>query len=176
METIPKADCIKIGFIRKLHGVHGEVVLEFEPQFDYSVEAANRFFIELEGLLVPFFVAEDGLRFQSAKSALVIFDDVDSERYARRLVGQNVYLFQEDIVDDEETGDEWPFIGFVLIDSKLGEIGPIEKVEDFSGNIVMTVNYNGEELLIPFSEDFLVSVDEDEKTVTMNLPEGLIPD
>ncbi|MFW6257842.1 MAG: ribosome maturation factor RimM [Prolixibacteraceae bacterium] len=174
METIPKADCTQIGFIRKLHGIHGEVVLEFESRFEYSVEEATRFFVELDGLLVPFFVAGNGLRFKSGKSALVIFDDVNSENYARRLVAQKVYLFHYDIVDGVEEEDDFPFLNYVLNDSGSGKIGTITDVKDFSGNMVMTVDYHGEDILIPFSEDFLVSTDEVHKTVTMDLPEGLI--
>ena len=63
METIPKTDCEKVGFFRKTHGVFGELVLEFEPQFEMSIENADRLFVELEGLLVPFFVLDDGFRF-----------------------------------------------------------------------------------------------------------------
>jgi hypothetical protein len=77
METIPKSDCQKIGFIRKTHGVHGELVLEYEPEFEESVVEAERFFLEIDGLLVPFFVAEEGLRFRSAKTALITFDWVE---------------------------------------------------------------------------------------------------
>jgi len=176
METIPKAACTKIGFIRKIHGVHGETVLEFEPAFEFSVEAAKRFFIELEGLLVPFFVTENRLRLKSGKSALVFFDDVNSESYARRLVGQAVYLFNNEIIDEAEDTNELPFIGFVLKDEKLQEIGSILNVEDFAGNIVLTVDYNGEEIMVPFNEDFLVSVDEELKIMVMKLPLGLIPD
>ena len=63
METIPKSDCQKIGFIRKTHGVHGELVLEYEPEFEESVVETERFFLEIDGLLEPFFVAEEGRRF-----------------------------------------------------------------------------------------------------------------
>lgn len=175
METIPKANCTKIGFIRKVHGVHGEVVLDFEPQFQDSVEACSRLFVELEGLLVPFFVTEEGLRFKSGKSALIFFEDVRSENYARRLVSQSVYLFENEIIDAFEEEEQSPFYNFLLTDAILGEIGTIKNLEDFSGNVVMTVDYNGNDILIPFNEDFLVSIDNNQKTITLNLPEGLIP-
>lgn len=173
METIPKADCQKIGFFRKTHGVHGEVVLEFEQQFEYSVEEAGRFFIELDGLLVPFFVEEEGLRLRSSKSAIVKFDDVDTEEYAKRLVGSTVYLFNNEIIDDQEMSESG-FTDFVLMDETAGEIGVISRVDDFSGNIVFTVGFKGEDLMVPFNEEILVGVDTDNKTITLRLPEGLL--
>lgn len=174
METIPKSDCVIIGFFRKRHGVHGELVLDFEPQYEYSVEGTDRFFVELEGLLVPFFLAENGFRFKSTKSAIVRFDGVDTENYARRLVGNSVYLFQNEIVDISEETIESYLLNYTLVDEKLGEIGTVSNIDDFSGNVVLTVNFRGEEIMIPFNEDFLVSIEEKQKTITLKLPEGLI--
>jgi len=173
METIPKSDCIKIGFIRKTHGIHGEIVLEFEEQFEYSVEEAERFFIELEGLLVPFFIADEGLRFRSGKSAIVKFDWVDTESYAKRLVGKEAYLYLEEIVDEPEEHASF-LVGFRLFDKKLGEIGPVEEVDDYAGNIVLTIRFKGDELLIPYNDEIMIDLDEAQKILTLQLPEGLI--
>ena len=173
METIPKTDCEKVGFIRKTHGIHGEVVLEFEEQFEYSVEDAERFFIDLDGLLVPFFISDEGLRFRSDKSAIIKFDWVDTESYAKRLVGKETYLYKEEIVDFPEE-DESILIGYRMFDKELGEIGLIETVDDYSGNIVLTVNYNGTELLVPYNEELLIELNETEKKIILQLPEGLI--
>ena len=173
METIPKTDCEKIGFFRKTHGVHGDVILEFEPQFEISVEEAERFFVELEGLLVPFFLKENGLRFKTANSAIVSFDDVETEKYAKRLIGCSVYLFKSEIIDETEKSSS-SLINYMVIDDNNKEIGPITNIDDYSGNIVLTVDYFGNEILIPFNEDLLIEINEDSKTIQIHIPEGLI--
>ena len=174
METIPKADCTQIGFFRKTHGVHGEMVLEYESEYELFLDETDCFFVELEGLLVPFFVAENGFRFKSSKSAIVKFDWVDDESYARRLVGNTVWLYKNEIVLDEEDSSVSKFIDFILEDEKWGEIGKITHVEDFSGNLVLNVDYNGNEILVPYNEDFLISLDEERKILKLSLPDGLI--
>ena len=174
METIPKTDCENIGFFRKTHGIHGELVLEFEPHFEFSVEEADRFFVELEGLLVPFFLKKDGLRFRSENSAIVKLNWVDTEKYAKCLAGNSVYLYETEIVDEPEESLESQFINYLLIDETIGDIGIINQVDDYSGNIVITVNYKGEEVLIPFSDNLLVEINEAQKSIKLNLPEGLI--
>jgi 16S rRNA processing protein RimM len=174
METIPKTECIRIGFIRKTHGVHGALVLEFESEFEESVAEAERFFLEVDGLLVPFFVAEEGFRYKSAKTAIVEFDWVKSESEARRYVGSQVYLFQWEIVDEAEEPSVSQFLHFRLVDENEVEIGKITAVDDYSGNVVFTVDFNGKELLVPFNEDLLVSVNEEGKIITLRLPEGLL--
>ena len=173
METIPKPDCQKIGFMRKTHGVHGELVLEYEPEFEESVVEANRFFLEIDGLLVPFFVAEDGLRFRSAKTALVTFDGVNTEKYARRLVGSPVYLFNFEIIDEPGEASTSRFLHFRLLDEIGKEVGEISAVDDYAGNIVFTVNTGKGEILVPFNEDFLLKLDAKQKSVQLRLPEGL---
>lgn len=174
METIPKSECQKIGFIRKTHGVHGELVLEYEQEFEQSVAEASRFFLEIDGLLVPFFVAEDGLRFRSAKTALVTFDWVETEKYARRLVGSSVYLFNHEIVDDPEETSIAQFLHFTLLDENGNKVGQISAVDDYAGNIVFTVEAETGEILVPFNEDFLLNIEEEQKTIQLQIPEGLM--
>ena len=174
METIPKSDCEKIGFFKKTHGVRGELVLEFEPQYELSIENTDRYFVELDGLLVPFFLTEDGFRYKTAETAILTFIGVETEKYAKRMVGNSVYLFKDEIQLDEESETDYRFSGFTLWDVALGEIGKIEQVDDYSGNIVFTVNYRGSELLVPFNDDFVHEIDVDKKIIRLNLPEGLV--
>jgi len=174
METIPKADCEKVGFFRKTHGVFGELVLEFESQFEISIEQTDRFFVELDGLLVPFFVMDDGFRFKTDNSAIIALNDVDTEKYAKRMVGNSVYLFKDEIVVVPDELFDSELLNYLLVDEKLGEIGIIDQVDNYSGNIVITVNFKGKELLVPFNEDFLISLDKQNKIVTLSFPEGLL--
>lgn len=176
METIPKADCQNIGFFRKTHGIHGELVLEFESRFEFSTENTERFFVELEGLLVPFFLKKEGLRFRSANSAIVALDCVETEKYAKRLVGNPVYLYQTEIIDEPEQSLESQFENYLLIDATIGKIGIISQVDDYAGNIVITVYYKGKEFLIPYNDDLLVEVNEAQKSIKLNLPDGLFED
>jgi 16S rRNA processing protein RimM len=173
METIPKADCDKVGFFKKTHGVSGELVLEYEPQFEYSIENADRFFVELEGLLVPFFIVEDGFRFKTENSAILTFDGVESEKYAKRMVGSSVFLFKDEIIVMTDELSDSELVDYLLVDEKLGEIGIIDQIDNYSGNIVFTVNFKGKELLVPFNEDFLLEIDKLNKVIKLRLPEGL---
>jgi 16S rRNA processing protein RimM len=173
METIPKSDCEKIGYFKKTHGVQGQLVLEYEIQFETAIEECNRLFVEIDGLLVPFFIAEEGFRFKGANTAIVALDDVNTEKYAKRLVGAAVYLFKNEIKIDDEMEIE-ALKGFLVIDETLGELGKIEFIDDYSGNIVLTIDYKGNELLVPFNEDFLVEFNAEGKIIKLDLPEGLV--
>ncbi|MBN1987683.1 MAG: hypothetical protein JW761_15330, partial [Prolixibacteraceae bacterium] len=96
------------------------------------------------------------------------------ENYARRLVGCAAWLFTHEIIRDEEDVSVAIFVDYLLEDEKLGVIGKITNVDDFSGNLVLNVDYNGTEILVPFNEDFLILADEKQKVLKLNLPDGLI--
>jgi len=175
METIPKDDCQNIGIIKKTHGVHGEMVLEFESRYEDSVANSRRFFLELDGLLVPFFVCNNEIRFKSTKTAIVNFDWVGTEVYAKRLVGKKVFLFQSEIILANQENPPSDFQDYLLIDKKIGNIGKITNADNFAGNMVLTVQYKNNEILIPFNEQLTIKIDKKQKIITMQLPEGLLP-
>ena len=64
-------------------------------------------------------------------------------------------------------------IGFMLFDESLGQIGEINDVHDYSGNLLLSVDYQGDEALVPLNEDLIVRLDEDLREIELRIPEGL---
>jgi len=174
METIPKEECRKIGFIRKTHGVQGELIFEFESEFINSVSRARRFFIEISGLLVPFFVSENGLRINTDKTAFLTFNWIEDEEDARRLTGRSVYLFSNEVHEKPAGNLDYKLPGYLLVDKQSGEVGIISRVDDFSDNIVLSVRHRDRDILVAYNEDILVSVDHKRKILTLDLPHGIL--
>ncbi|MFV0554578.1 MAG: ribosome maturation factor RimM [Mangrovibacterium sp.] len=173
METIPKADCKPIGYIQKQHGLNGELNLRFEAQFGDSLEELTTLFLEHDGLLVPYFIVEDGLRFRSAETALVQLQWVNNEDEAKALVGTTVYIHEDDYIRGEENFTVDDLVGFTLHDEEKGEIGTITHVDDYAGNLLLTVSYQDAEVMLPYNEDFVLDFNEENKTLKMKCPEGI---
>ena len=174
MEVIPIDNCTKVGYIQKTHSIHGEIVLNFETKYEESIENAEIFFIEQEGLLVPFFLEEDGLRFRSNTTTILKFQWIDSEKAAKLITGSGVYLKTSDIIIPEGIFTIDEYLDFLIQDSSLGVIGKVKEINDYGGNIVLTVMHESNEILIPFNEDLLLSIDGQNKVILLNLPPGLI--
>ena len=174
METIQKSNCRKIGYFQKPHGIKGAVTLSFEPQYDLSLENGPVLLVEIDGLLVPYFIEEEGLRFRSSESAVVQLNWVDDDEKARLLSGLSVYLKEEDIVEPEEELMVHHLAGFDLFDQQSTKIGKIEKVEDYGGNLLFLLQYQGREILVPFNEALLVDLDEKKKKIVMQIPDGIL--
>lgn len=173
METIPKSNCQKVGFIHKPHGIHGELVIRFQEEYYETLEEYPTLFLEIDNLLVPYFISEDGLRFKSGESVITRLDWVDSDKKAKDLCGLSVYVNEEDVMEMEGEMTSHELVGFQLFDETLGPIGEIDDVHDYAGNLLLSVEYQGKEVLIPLNEDLIVRVDEELREIELRIPEGL---
>jgi len=173
METIPKIDCIKVGYVQKPHGIHGDLVIRFEPEFGETLEEYPTLFMEIDRLLVPYFISDEGLRFKSGETVITQLEWVDSDKKAKDLCGLSVYVKQEDVIESEDEMSPNALIGYKLYDETLGLIGEINDVKDFAGNLLLSVEYQGKEALVPINEDFILRLDEDRREIELRIPDGL---
>ena len=166
---IKKEEVYKIGRIGKAHGVKGEVSFNFDDDVFDRVEA-EYLILEVDGILVPFFMEE--YRFRSDSTALVKFEDIDTQDRARELTNCDVY-FPRDMADEDEEELTYSFlVGFDIIDDQSGKnIGTIASIDDNTMNILFELE---DGTLIPASEELITDIDKDNKTITLALPEGIL--
>lgn len=169
-------DCAKVGLIAKSHGVNGEVVVRADAGFDVNDLCYEFLLVEIDGGLVPFYVQE--IRTKNNEEALVKFEFIDSQDDTNRLAGHNVYVCREWINTEEGNLEDVPtgmLIGYFAIDQTHGQLGEIIEIDDQVGaNPLFVINNNGEELLVPIAGEFIINIDDENKEVTFNLPEGLL--
>lgn len=166
-------DVYQIGAIQKTHGLKGEVVFNFTDDI-FDTTEADYLLIEVDGILVPFFIAS--CRFRSDFSALVQFDDIDTADQARQIVGCNVFFEKSKV---QEAGQEEVslnyFIGFGMQDGDGQPIGTVADIDDNTENWLFVVERpDGQEALIPAHEEFITDIDHDKRMLTMQLPDGLL--
>lgn len=170
---IRREDVYKIGRLGKPHGVKGEVSFQFSDDIFDRVDA-DYLILEIDGILVPFFMEE--YRFRSGEIALMKFEDIDSEARARELTGCDVYFPREhaDADDDRLTWAE--LVGYRVVDAATQQpVGTIADVDDTTINTLFNLTTaDGRELLVPIGDDFIVGVDRKARTIAMNLPDGLL--
>lgn len=166
---IKKEDVYKIGRIGKAHGVKGEVTFQFDDDVFDRVDA-EYLILEIDGILVPFFMEE--YRFRSDSTALVKFEDIDTQDRARELTNCDVY-FPRELSDNDEEEISWSFlVGFSIIDDESGKnVGTIANIDDNTMNILFELE---DGTLIPASEELITDIDKDNKTITIALPEGIL--
>lgn len=171
---IRKEDVYPIGRMGKAHGLKGDINFMFTDDAWDRAES-DHIICEVDGILVPFFIEE--YRFRSDTTAIMKLEDIDSLEAVQMLVNSPVYLekkYQEELEEDEVSLHY--FIGFKMIDGDNGkEIGTIIDIDDKTDNWLFIVEQaDGGEVMIPAHEEFIAEIRQEEKTMVMDLPLGLL--
>ena len=170
---IRRDDVYKIGKLGKPHGVKGEITFAITDDVFDRVDA-EYLVLDINGILVPFYMEE--YRFKNDENVLVKFEDIDTQEQARNYTGCEVY-FPRHLSDSDGEHMSWAeIIGFQLVDIPTGKVvGTIDHVDDSTINLLFEVTTpEGEELLIPASNDFIHEVDAGQRVIKMQLPEGIL--
>ena len=166
---IKREDVYKIGKLGKTHGVSGELSFLFDDDvFDRA--DADYLILDIDNILVPFFIEE--YRFKTDNNAIIKFEGIDTQDRAREFTGSDVY-FPRELNDEEENGLSWAaIVSFDIIDASTSKtVGRIASVDDSTINILFELE-DGK--LIPASEELITDIDKHKKTITIDLPKGIL--
>jgi len=168
-----KEDCFYLGKIVKKYSFKGELLAKLDTDQPDIYENLDAIFIEVNDTLIPFFIERSKLH----KSDLLRlkFDDVTNEADADALMKCDLYL-PLDLLPKLD-GKKFYFheiIGYQLNDENFGSVGTVKGVNDSTSQALFEVDRDGIEILIPMNDDFIISLDRDAKTITVNTPPGLI--
>ena len=170
---ISPSEVFKIGRIGRTHGVKGEVYFFFDDDVFDRVEA-EYLILEIDGILVPFFMEE--YRFHGNNSALVKFCDIDNQERARELTNCEVF-FPHSLADNDPDSISYAQIkGFQLLQADGGQrVGIIQDIDDSTLNVLFEVlTDRGDTILIPASDDLIEDIDTQARTITIHIPDGLL--
>ena len=160
----------EIGYISKTHGLKGHVILRLNELVRIDEQAIKSIFLELNGSQVPYFIEE--CRPNNAGYILKL-EMIDVVETSKKLIGKKAFALSDFILEEEESLNE--FIGYTIIDTKLGNIGTIADVDEKTDNVIIKVIHpSGKEIILPFNDDFIIEIDDDLKTIEFDAPEGLI--
>ena len=170
---IKKEEVYKIGLFNKPHGIHGELQFTFTDDIFDRVDC-DYLICLLDGIFVPFFIEE--YRFRSDSTALVKLEGIDTAERARMFTNVEVYFPVKHAEETEDGELSWNFfVGFRMEDVRHGELGEVVEVDTTTVNTLFVVEQeDGEELLIPAQEEFIVEINQEKKLITVELPEGLL--
>lgn len=169
---------INIGYTKKVYGVKGEIKIHVESKYLEDFLKADIAFIELAGKQVPYFI-------ESLHPAFPIigkFEDINSREEALDIVAKKVFLRSSDLIPAEERtlpveAESLQYKvceGFMMLDINAGKIGKIKEVLEYPQQEMALVAYKGKEILIPMNDQLIVKINEAEKLVEVDLPEGLL--
>ena len=157
----------RIGQVLKSNGRDGELLVSFSGISPEDIDLEEPVFIEFDGLPVPFYFEAFSQRGNSR--ALVRLTGVRSLTDADELAGAVLYA-EDDLYEDEEED----LTGWTVLDADGTKVGTVSAHEDIPGNPCIWVETGHGECLLPLREELVLDVDETEKTLRMEIPEGLL--
>lgn len=168
-----KKNCFYLGKIVKKYSFKGELLVKLDTDDPEQFVEMESVFVELHKKLIPFFIESCSLH----KSELlrVKFEEVETEADANALLGSHLYLPLEAL--PKLTGNQFYYheiIGFTVKDKDFGEVGIISSVNDTTAQALFVIDRKGTEILIPINDQFISKVDRTNKTIHLDVPQGLI--
>lgn len=167
-----KEDCYFLGKITRKHGLSGNLILKLDtdqPEFYKKLESM---FVEINGLLVPFFIEKV---VWSKQDSLNILIKNSNETLVEQLLGKNVFLPLSTL--PPLIGNKFYYhevIDFEIIEEDGKTCGEIVSVNDQTAQHYFILNLAQKEIVIPIIKEWILEVNRGEKFIKMKLPEGLM--
>ena len=157
----------RIAKVLKSNGTDGGLLLSFLDIAPEDIDLQEPVFIYFDELPVPFYFESFTPRGNSR--AIVRITGVRSLKDADELAGADVWA---DYFEEEEEED---LTGWSVCDQAGNPVGTVTDYEDIPGNTCLWVRTpEGREVLLPFHEDLIESVDEKSGTLCLRIPDGML--
>lgn len=177
-----KDDFEQIGTLGRSHGLQGEITARLTVDLSaLTQDTEEKVFLMLEenGLLIPFRLERH--RTKAGDIDLLKFVDIDDCVVAEKYVGRSIWLDKEYLVGEEMKAidllDFAHYVGYTIYSAQTNErIGLIKAVDETTINTLLSVvrDDSNEELILPIAEELLVSVLPEDKSIHLQIPDGLL--
>ncbi len=106
----------------------------------------------------------------------VTFKGISDRDTSERLMGSFCVVNTKDLPANYESMVTygWQVVGFEVQDEVFGNIGTITQVEQMPTQDLLYIQGSFGEVLVPYVEDFIIDIDEDESVMHTRIPSGLI--
>ena len=162
---------ILLGRIIKASGYKGAVSVKLEKIFTENIPDMESVFLEVEGRPVPFFISDS--EYNGGDIIKLTFEGYGSPDKISEFTGCDVFLTTD--IKGELTNEESGSLDGYKVMLPAGDLlGTVIGVIFNSGQWLLNIeSQENKEVLVPFHEDFVLSIDHNKKHIIMEIPEGL---
>jgi 16S rRNA processing protein RimM len=164
-------ELLSVGYVARAHGISGEVLVRtFDASSKTLLEVKRLLLVPAEGPPRTFTISRCR---PVPQGFLLALEGLKSRNDAQRWARSQVHLYREDVPAPEEgeffVGD---LVGLLATSAQGEPLGKVESVQSFGPvpNLVIR-SEAGEELLVPFADEFVGEVDIAGKRLVVFVPE-----
>ena len=162
-----------VGFLRRAHGVHGEIILDVHTDFPERLRSGKKLFIGEERKPMTL----SGSR-PHAKGMLLKFKEIETPEEAGQLRNQWVYVEATELPRlPEGKIYQHELFGFHVVDEGGNSLGVLVEIIETGANDVYVVRgESGKEILLPAIPSVILEADPTQRVMRVHLLEGLVDD
>jgi len=161
--------CSSIGYVAKPYGGNGTVLIALKALESKEFAKRNYVLLDIQQKLVPFFIEECVLK---NNNVYVKFCDIHSVEDAGKIAGLRIYIEQSNA---DENDNAHALVSYSLFNAPNTFAGTITDVLEYPMQLLLEVETpHNTQILIPLVDEFIVEIDEEKRSITMNIPEGLL--
>ncbi len=162
----------KIGMTLKPVGHAGEIKVQIDEPYQEIASNLKVVLLDLNGDKVPFFIEWC----RELNTLVYKFEEVNNPESAKTIGLCLIYALKrdlgKDLIPDQKSWDHLE--GWIITDSNQSIHMVIEKIEAYPQQDMAVANFGDKEVLIPIVDSFILEVDQKERILVMDLPDGLL--
>ena len=172
MTESEKPGWVIVGRLLGAHGVRGEIKVHALTEEKEQLLGFSSWSLGPEG--GPFREVSLVSGRANAKGLIVRLFGVDDRDVAQALSGTEVWVSRSQLPELDEDQFYWNDLMGCQVETEEGEVlGEVQHLFETGANDVMSVALFGEERLIPFTSEIVLTVDTTAKRITVRLLEGM---
>ena len=169
----------QIGHIARSHGLNGELKINFETENPEALESLEMVYLRNDrGDFYPCRISN--LRVEGKGNSISFFVQFDhiADRNAAELLSKRALFIETEKADAllQESPADDDLMDFEVLDENSNSIGLVIDYMDSGAQVVITVATTSGSLLIPVVDEYVLEIDENQRTIqcqNLNLLEDL---
>ena len=163
---------IHIGKIVAPHGITGHVIIEHALGKPIHFKGIDAIFVEKNAAsFIPYFIQSAAAKTDTISHLQL--EGINSREATAMLLGKKVWLPQDEFQKLVDKQSPLALLGYTVVEAGKS-LGIIQEVIEQPHQLMVTILYQGQEAYIPLHEESLKAVNHKAKTISVELPDGLL--
>ena len=154
------------------HGITGHVIIEHALGKPIHFKGIDAIFVEKNAAsFIPYFIQSAAAKTDTISHLQL--EGINSREATAMLLGKKVWLPQDEFQKLVDKQSPLALLGYTVVEAGKS-LGVIQEVIEQPHQLMVTILYQGQEAYIPLHEESLKAVNHKAKTISVELPDGLL--
>jgi len=166
------SEYIHIGKIVAPHGITGQIILEHALGKPIDFKGIDAIFVEKNAAsFIPYFI--ESAMVKSDTLSYLQLEGIPTREATQFLISKKVWLPQEAFQQLVDKSSPLALLGYMVQQNGVA-LGLVKEVIEQPHQLMLNIDYQGQEAYIPLHTESLLGVDHAKKIVKVMLPDGLL--